>query len=201
MTAATARPPGRPRQAGIDARITEATIALLGEVGYQALSLAAVAARAQVGRPALYRRYGSKPELVVAAIAALSAAPETAPEAPLPAAPRDALEQMLRTTAASLARPGAATILGSLLAQERRDPALVAAFRERVFEPRRSTVRKILRRGVESGALREDLDLDVADAALFGALLAPMVLGEPLDDAWAARVLEGLWPTLRAEPA
>ncbi len=201
MTAATTRSPGRPRQAGIDARITEATIALLGEVGYQALSLVAVAARAQVGRPALYRRYRSKPELVVAAIAALSTTPVTAPQASLPAASRDALAQLLRTTAAALARPGAATILGSLLAQERRDPELVAAFRERVFEPRRSTVREILRRGVESGSLRADLDLDVADAALFGALLAPMVLGVPLDDAWADRVLQGLWPALRAEPA
>jgi hypothetical protein len=54
---------------------------------------------------------------------------------------------------------------------------------------------------VEAGALRADLDLDVADAALFGALLAPMVLGEPLDDAWVDRVLEGLWPALRAETA
>jgi AcrR family transcriptional regulator len=199
MTGVPSRLPGRPRQAAIDARITDATIALLGEVGYQALSLAAVAARAQVGRPALYRRYRSKPELVVAAIAALSTAPTTSP--PLPDDAREALGILMRATAAALARPGAATILGSLLAQERRDPELVATFRERFFEPRRSTVREVLRRGVDSGALRADLDLDVADAALFGGLLAPLVLGDPLDDAWVDRILEGLWPTLRKDAA
>ena len=52
-------------------RILEATVELLGEVGYSELTVDAVAARATVGRPAIYRRFRGKSELCVAAIGSL----------------------------------------------------------------------------------------------------------------------------------
>ncbi len=61
-------PGGRPRDASIDERVLAATRELLLEVGWDALSVRMVAARAGVGRSSLSRRWGSKAELVLHAI-------------------------------------------------------------------------------------------------------------------------------------
>lgn len=55
---------GRPRNAGIDDAAREATRQLLMEVGWEGTTLSAVADRAQVSRPALYRRWPTKTHLV-----------------------------------------------------------------------------------------------------------------------------------------
>ena len=62
------RRPGRPRDARRDEAILNATLALLQERGYQGLTIDGVAASAGVGRPTIYRRWSSKPSLVVAAL-------------------------------------------------------------------------------------------------------------------------------------
>lgn len=55
---------GRPRDPSADGRLLEATRALLHDVGYRQLTMEAVALRAGVGKPTLYRRWHSKAELV-----------------------------------------------------------------------------------------------------------------------------------------
>jgi AcrR family transcriptional regulator len=55
---------GRPRNTGIDDAAREATRQLLVEVGWEGTTLSAVADRAQVNRPALYRRWPTKTHLV-----------------------------------------------------------------------------------------------------------------------------------------
>jgi AcrR family transcriptional regulator len=62
------RKPGRPRSAQAHNAILEATLALLGEVGFEALSIEAIAERAKVGKTTIYRRWPSKAELVVDAM-------------------------------------------------------------------------------------------------------------------------------------
>src|SRR5437868_5357922 len=64
------RGPGRPRSPEADHAILDATIALLAEGGYDALTMERVAARAGVGKATVYRRWGSKVELAVDALRA-----------------------------------------------------------------------------------------------------------------------------------
>jgi AcrR family transcriptional regulator len=69
--AAVARPAGPPtrrRGPGLEAAILEAAWEELTEVGYAALTMEGVAARAKTSRAVLYRRWPSRPELVVAAL-------------------------------------------------------------------------------------------------------------------------------------
>src|SRR4051794_34673608 len=63
-----ARGSGRPRDAGRDEAILAATLSILLERGYAALTIEGVAAAAGVGRPTIYRRWSSKPALAVAAL-------------------------------------------------------------------------------------------------------------------------------------
>ncbi|ETD34456.1 TetR/AcrR family transcriptional regulator [Williamsia sp. D3] len=62
------RPPGRPRDGSIDDRIVAVTREMLLDVGWEGLSLRAVAAKAGVGRASLRRRWRTKAELVLHAI-------------------------------------------------------------------------------------------------------------------------------------
>lgn len=178
---------GRPRSEAADRAILDAAVRLLARDGYQSLRMSDVAEAAAVGKPTLYRRYPSKPDLVAAAIVALTAG--TGPEPELPADTSAALLALLRSTAAALATPGGMTILGSLLAQEQRDPALIAAFRTRVFEPRQAVVGDVLRRGIAVGDVAADAPLPIVIDVLFGALLARAVLGEPVTEAWLIEVV------------
>ena len=59
---------GRPRDPRVDASVRTATLALLVEVGYQATSIQAIARRAGVSAPSIYRRWSSKAELVEEAV-------------------------------------------------------------------------------------------------------------------------------------
>jgi len=64
-TSSPTRRPGRPRDPRIDEAVLVAARELLGEVGYQRLTYDAVAQRAGVHRPAVYRRWPSKLHLVL----------------------------------------------------------------------------------------------------------------------------------------
>ncbi len=61
-------PATRRRGARLEAAILEAAWDELAEVGYAALTMDGVAARARTSRAVLYRRWPSRPELVVAAL-------------------------------------------------------------------------------------------------------------------------------------
>ena len=62
------RRPGRPRDPGYDKVILDATLEILNDKGYAGLTIDGVAARTGVGRPTIYRRWRSKPALVIAAL-------------------------------------------------------------------------------------------------------------------------------------
>ena len=68
MSETAARTPGRPRSAEADEAILRAALELLVDDGYRALTMEGVRERSGVGKATLYRRYGSKEELVRAAI-------------------------------------------------------------------------------------------------------------------------------------
>lgn len=194
-TSTGARPPGRPRDERIDAAILESTLAILADRGYGALSIAAVAQAAGVGKPAIYRRYDSKAELVVAAIDVLASAPEPA----LPDDTPGALTELLAATAQVIGTPGGLAIMGSLLAAGTHDAELITAFRERVVRPRHLVVDAVLTRAIERGELREGVDLEALDAMLFGSILARATLGERLDRAWVERIVATAWESMAEE--
>jgi AcrR family transcriptional regulator len=59
---------GRPRDPRVDDAIREATLQLLVEDGYQATTIQAIARRAGVSAPSVYRRWSSKAELIEEAV-------------------------------------------------------------------------------------------------------------------------------------
>ena len=76
MATVSARLSGRPRVEELEGRILEATQDLLIEAGYGGTTIAAVADRAHCGKSAIYRRWETKVDLVVAAVRASQIPPE-----------------------------------------------------------------------------------------------------------------------------
>jgi len=167
-----------------------ATFRQLVEVGYAGLSIESVASEAGVAKTTIYRRHPTKKELVVAALEA--ATPFEVPAVDLPS--RQALELFIRTAIHLLIDSGAFRILGSLLIEERREPGLLEAFRARLLTPRRQLVEAMLRRGIERGEVRPDIDPLVVTEMVAGAVIGHhVILGLHGDDAWVEALVEQVW--------
>lgn len=147
---------GRPRNPDIDTAVLDATLALLDEVGYAALSFEEVARRARTTRPAIYRRWHGRPRLVLAALAVrLNVA-----ELPNSGCTLCDLGEGLNVFIAAFhtIRPD---VLGPLLAECAPDPALHAEFMATLFDPPRQAVARMLDRAVARGDLRADIDREL----------------------------------------
>jgi AcrR family transcriptional regulator len=194
---ATARPPGRPRSAQADVAILHAALELLAANGYAALTMEAVRERSGVGKATLYRRYGSKEELVRAAIVHLNA------DIPMPDDTGSVAGDFAATAAnvlAGAARTGALTLMPRLLSEVTGDPEMHALFHEHLVEPRRRVVRGIVERAKGRGEIRSDVDTDVAVDLMVGPFIYRMIIsgGDPAAIGNPAEllsaVLEGLRP-------
>ena len=163
-----ARRPGRPRSERAEQAIIDATIEAIGERGIEGVRCEDVAARAGVGKATLYRRWPGKEDLLIAAFAAMR---RPLPE-PTGESVRADLVRLLTVVAADADDPRYAQQYALLHGAGERFPRLVSGYKERVVEPRRELVRSVLRRGIETGELRADIDVEVAMLMLTGAMMA-----------------------------
>jgi AcrR family transcriptional regulator len=162
------RRPGRPRSERAEQAIIDATLEALSERGIDGVHCEDVATRAGVGKATLYRRWGGKEDLLIAAFAAMK---HPLPE-PRGESLREDLITLLSVLAADADDPRFAQQYALLHGAGERYPRLMARYREQVIEPRRELVRVVLRRGIEAGELRPDIDVEVAMLLLTGAVMA-----------------------------
>jgi AcrR family transcriptional regulator len=195
MTAGV-RPRGRPRSEQAEQAIIDATLELLGEGGtLSGLSVEAVAARAGVGKATIYRRWPNKDALI---LDALAAAKVPLAEAPGHSVRDDLIFYVDRIRQRTTTREG--RILSCLVGELRRHPDLYARYQAQVIKPRQDLVRRVLRRGVETGELRADLDIELALQLLQGPMLFLTMVKPPdteLPEELSARMVDGVLEGLR----
>ena len=170
---------GRPRSPETRAKILKAAYEMLNEVGFMDLTIEGVAARAEVGKPTIYRRWKTKAALLMDAF--LEAVnPELAfPDTGVVA--EDFREQMQKIV--KLMNSSRGEVLGSVIGCGQADEELIAAFRENWLTPRRKDAKKIFQRGVERGELREGIDAEIVIDALYSPLFYRLLLKhQPLTD-------------------
>ena len=166
--AAVARRPGRPRSEQADRAIIDAALSLFAESGPEGLCIERVAARAGVGKATIYRRWPGKEDLLLDAIAAL----KTPLPEPAGRSAREDLVALLGAMCEETADPRRARQFALLLGEGAKYPRLMARYLETVVEPRREVIRTVLRRGIATGELRPDLDVEAALFMLAGAVIA-----------------------------
>jgi AcrR family transcriptional regulator len=185
----SARRPGRPRSEQAEQAIIEATLDVFAEQGFEGVCVELVAARAGVGKATIYRRWPNKEELLLAALGSLkSPYPE-----PQGVSVRDDLLAIADVMCADRADPRKARRYALLLGEGEKYPRLMARYKAEVVEPRRDMIRAVIRRGIETGELRPDTDVEIAMLTLTGAVMArEKTANGTLDRDFAARLVDGL---------
>jgi len=190
-----AKRPGRPRSERADQAILDAALDAFAELGAEGITCEGVAARAGVGKATIYRRWPGKEDLLMAALTAL--------KSPLPTpggeSVRDDLIAMMTVMVRDSDDPRYARQFAMLHGEGERYPRLLARYKETAVEPRRETVRQVLRHGIATGELRADTDVEIAMLTLMGAVMARMKhdYGEAAPD-FSARVVDQLLRGLAA---
>ena len=178
---------GRPREARTGRAIVAATLELIAELGVDGFRMEDVAVCAGVGKAAIYRRYASKDELVVATVAALVSEIEL----PDTGSTREDLLALMRDAVAVYRDPIHAGVMPGLVGAMRQRPELARAVRDDFLAARRNALRAVLERGVARGELRADLDVELALDVLGGPLFYRLLItGGPLDEHLAEGVAD-----------
>ncbi len=188
------RRPGRPRSEAAEQAILAAALDVFAECGPEALGIEQVAARAGVGKATIYRRWPGKEEMLMDAVGSLA----TKLPVPQGRSVRADLTALLEAVCRDVADPRRARLFALMQGEGKRYPRLMARYVETTIKPRRDVVASVIRRGVATGELRENTDIDAATFLLNGAVLASMYGQEPTDAKYAKRVVEELLRGLAA---
>jgi AcrR family transcriptional regulator len=163
--------PGRPRSARVDEAIVEAVFELLSSgQSADAISIEAVAAKAGVGKATIYRRWANKEALLIDAVLAM--------KGPLPELLGESVRDDLVTMVATMRNKRMehyGKVTACLLPELFKSPEMSRVY-QGVVEPRREVMRSVIRRGIESGELRADLDVEMTLLVLSGPTLAQNML-------------------------
>jgi AcrR family transcriptional regulator len=189
---------GRPRDPRRRRAILDAAMGLIAEVGYDRMTVDAIAARSGVSKPTLYRRWPhGKPELVADAIRERHAAAGTPPDT------GSLRGDLLALIAIQTGRPLDDVHLAcGLLTQLRTSRDLAAVVQEHVIAEERGRWEAILERARAGGELARGpvtpLFADVAGSLVFTRVT---ITGEPVDGAFAEELVDHvLLPILNIAP-
>jgi AcrR family transcriptional regulator len=175
---------GRPRSETSRTAILESAFAMMGDRGYDAMSIEAVAARAGVGKATVYRWWKTKAEMAVDAF--LEGTREEL-ELPDTGSAREDFRHQITALAALLRGPRGRALAG-MLGGARNDAELAKALRERWLGVRRAWGAKRMGRAIVEGETRDGVTLGPALALLYGPIYTPLLFGDdpPSNDGVAA---------------
>ena len=168
----------------------EAVVELLREVGYEALTMDAVAARTRSSKATLYRQWKGKPELVATALR------HHKPVSPADidtGSLRSDLHELVRRHGESLIRRDQELMRGLAHAAFQNED-LFRALRELLIEPELASFRVLVQRAVDRGELAADIPArDFFPHMLFGGALArPIIEGIDPDPEYNHRYIDAV---------
>ncbi|MBE8966822.1 TetR/AcrR family transcriptional regulator [Nostocales cyanobacterium LEGE 12452] len=171
---------GRPRSIHADQAILQATLDLLAEVGYESMSIEAIASRAGVGKTTIYRRYTSKEELVADAIESLRddlAIPDT-----------DSfwgdMDILIKNAAKKIDSPLGRQTLALIISTASSNPQFAEVYWTKYTKLRREAFSKILERAKSRGEIHKDADVDLIIDLVSGSLYYALIFkptAEPVE--------------------
>ena len=164
-----------------------ATLAELTEGGYATLSLEKVAHRAGVHKTTLYRRWGTREELVLEAMLERAGEHISVPDT---GSLREDLLELARTAAANAASPEVAAMARAVAAESPRDGRLAAA-NGRFWAERLAVDAAIVERAVERGEAAPGTDPPLVIEAVLGPIhLRLLLTGEPVDRSFLESIVD-----------
>jgi len=190
------RRPGRPRDETIDIEIVRALFGCVEEVGLGSLTIDAIAERAGVSKATIYRRWESKEDLIVDAIAGQVGAVDIPDSDDV----REVILHGLRRIETFMSKTPAGNVFPWVVGEVAAGTEIGQRYAEAVILPGRRALATHLARAKERGELRQDLDLELAVDMITGPLIVRKLMGDyhPADDGWTVRLVDGLLEGWRA---
>ena len=179
--------PGRPRSVRSHQAILKASLDLLAEVGYERMSIEAIAARAGVGKPTIYRRYSSKEELVADAIESLReeiSIPDTG-------SLRGDLDLIVESAARTTLTPLGRQIKALILSTASSSPQFAQVYWAKYLQPRRQAFRVMIERAKTRNEIQADTDSDLIFDLMSGVMLYAQIF-PPISEPWEAYIRRAL---------
>ena len=182
-------PRGRPRNAHTHQLILNTALDLAFEVGFRALSVEAIAAKAGVGKTTIYRRWPNKGAVVMDAFLSI-----VGPKTIFPSTDRAIHSIQLQMKAQVKAfRSKYGTMIRSLVGDGQFDSEVLEAYRQRWILPRRELARSTIELAMKQGDLRSDLDVDTVIDTLYAPIYYRLMFETgPISDAY----VDGLYYSL-----
>ncbi|MFJ1622449.1 TetR/AcrR family transcriptional regulator [Streptomyces sp. NPDC088190] len=164
-----------------------AVLDMLRESGYEALTMEGVASRTRCGKSTLYRQWGSKPELVVAALHGTR-------QALLPHIDTGTLAGDLREAVRAIGEGSGrdTPLMHALSHAALQSPELLCALRESLILPALAAIDEMVRRGAERGEIPADSPAaEFVSAQLLGVMrVRPLLEGKYADESYLTRFVE-----------
>ncbi len=192
---------GRPRSEEARRAVLEAAADLLVEGGLARATIEAIAARAGVSKVTIYKWWPSRGSVAIDAYFHRYRA--TAEFEDTGELATDLTGQIRLLVDAFRGRAG--QIMAELIGQAQTDPALADILRSHWIDPRRAASTEVLRRAVDRGEIRPDVDIPVVLDQLYGPIYYRLLVHhEPLDDGLAdvlvSTTLDGIRVTADRNP-
>lgn len=181
---------GRPLDLSRDADILDAALDVLAEEGFDGMTIDMVAARAKAGKATLYRRWPSKTELVIDAVACMKNSDINLDDLPDTGTLRGDLVAMIKPHSILDAAKKLRVMAGlvSLLA---RNPELADAVRMVVVAPRAEINRIFLQRAIDRGEIRGKIDIPfIASISPSMVSYRTMMLGRQVDREFLVGIID-----------
>lgn len=183
MTNAKKKSPGRPRSAASHQAMLKATLELLAEVGFEAMSIEAISARAGVGKTTIYRRYSSKNELVADAIESMREEVTIPDTGSLWSDMDKLIENAAQTTLTPLGRQTVAMIISSASS----NPTFAQIYWDKYLHPRRQSFTVVIERAKTRSEVQKDIDAELVFDTMSGVMLYALIF-PPTSESWKSYV-------------
>jgi AcrR family transcriptional regulator len=184
--------PGRKRDHSRDPEILRCTIDVLAETGFEGMTIEMVAARAKAGKATLYRRWASKGELVVDAVACLKQGAVDLDDLPDTGTLRGDLVAMIKPQSIEEAEKKMRVMAG-VVTMLSTTPELAEAVDSAIVQPRAQANRLLMRRALDRGEIDPATDIEAL------ALVTPsmvsyrvLVLRKPVDREFLVSLIDGV---------
>jgi AcrR family transcriptional regulator len=181
---------GRPLDLSRDADILDAALDVLSEEGFDGMTIDMVAARAKAGKATLYRRWPSKTELVIDAVACMKNNDINFADLPDTGTLRGDLIAMIKPPSMRDAEKKLRVMAG-LISLIARNPELAETARAAVIAPRAELNRRFLQRAIDRGEIRADIDVAViANISPSMVTYRTMMLGKHVDRDFLVSIID-----------
>ncbi|MBD1822115.1 TetR/AcrR family transcriptional regulator [Cyanobacteria bacterium FACHB-DQ100] len=187
MTNPSKKSPGRPRSGQSHQAMLQATLELLAEVGFEAMSIEAIAARAGVGKTTIYRRYSGKAELVADAIESIReeiVIPDTG-------SLWGDLDTLIQNAAQISLNPLGRQTVAMIISSASSSAEFAQIYWTKYLQPRREAFAVVLERAKARQEVQPDLDPELVFHTMSGIMLYAMIF-QPTSESWESYVRRSL---------